>query len=115
MAQAIPTHTMSCFLLLKNLCDEMTSMVRNFWWGQKQGERNMAWMQWDKLCDPKGLGGMRFRDLRAFNLALLAKQGWRLQQKRNSLFYRFFKSNYFLDVDFIHAKKGHHMSFAWSI
>ena len=115
MAQAIPTHTMSCFLLLKNLCDEMTSMVRNFWWGQKQGERKMAWMQWDKLCDPKGLGGMRFRDLRAFNLALLAKQGWRLQQKSNSLFYRFFKSNYFLDVDFIHAKKGHHMSFAWSI
>ena len=60
MAQAIPTHTMSCFLLSKNLCDEMISMVRNFWWGQKQRERKMAWMQSDKLCDPKGLGGMRF-------------------------------------------------------
>ena len=75
----------------------------------------MAWMQWGKLCDPKGLGGMRFQDLRAFNLVLLAKQGWRLQQKSNSLFYRFFQSKYFLDVDFIRAKKGHHLSFAWSI
>ena len=34
----------------------------------------MAWMQWDKLCDPKGLGGMRFRDFRVFNLALQANK-----------------------------------------
>ena len=33
VAQAILAHTMSCFLLPKNLCDEMTSMVRNLWWG----------------------------------------------------------------------------------
>ena len=73
----------------------------------------MAWMKWNKMCEPKANGGMGFRDLKAFNLALLAKQGWRLQQGRNSLFYRVYKNNYFLDKDFIHAKKGHHSSFAW--
>lgn len=113
VAQVIPAHTMSCFLLPKTLCDEMTSMVRKFWWGQKGEERKMAWIQWDKLCDSKDKGGMGFRDLRTFNLAMLAKQGWHLQQGRHSLFYRVFKTKYFPDEDFINAKKGHHPSFAW--
>ena len=113
VTQAVPAHTMSRFLLPSSLCEEMTSMVRNFWWGQKGEERKMAWMKWDKMCEPKANGGTGFRDLKAFNLALLAKQGWLLQQGRNSLFYRVYKNKYFLDEDFIHAKKGHHLSFAW--
>ena len=33
MAQAILTYTMSCFKLPDTLCEELTSMIRNFWWG----------------------------------------------------------------------------------
>ena len=32
VAQAIPTYTMGCFLLPHCLCDEIESMIRNFWW-----------------------------------------------------------------------------------
>ena len=31
VAQAIPTYTMNCFKLLDALCDELTSMIKNFW------------------------------------------------------------------------------------
>ncbi|XP_075665752.1 uncharacterized protein LOC142635493 [Castanea sativa] len=34
IAQVIPTYTMSVFKLPDTLCDEMTSMVWAFWWGQ---------------------------------------------------------------------------------
>ena len=75
VAQATPTYTMSCFKLPDSLCKELNSMMGNFWWGQKDKERKMAWVTWEKLCNPKEEGGMGFRDLKAFNLALLAKQG----------------------------------------
>ena len=42
VAQAIPTYTMSCFLLPKSLCDELEKMMRNFWWGQKNQESKVA-------------------------------------------------------------------------
>ena len=35
VAQAIPTYIMSCFKLPDTLCEELMSMIRNFWWGQK--------------------------------------------------------------------------------
>ena len=49
VAQAIPTYTMSCFKLPDVLCDELTSMIRNFWWGQKEDERKIAWLSWEKM------------------------------------------------------------------
>ena len=30
IAQAIPTYTMGCFKIPDSLCDDMTSMIRNF-------------------------------------------------------------------------------------
>ena len=59
---------------------------------------------WKKLCTPKDKGSMGFRDLRAFNLALLAKQGWRIQQNQNSLVHRIFKAKYFAMNSFLEAQ-----------
>ena len=95
VAQAVPSYSMSCYLLLKKLCDELTSLVQHFWWGKVKDEKKLAWLSWDKLCMPKEIGGMGFRDLRMFNLALLAKQGWRLQTNSTSLFAQVFKVKYF--------------------
>ena len=113
VAQAIPTYTMSCFKIPDSLCDELTSMIRNFWWGQKGEEKKMAWLSWDKFCEPKERGGMGFKRLQQFNLALLAKQGWRLQTCQNSLLYCVLKAKYFPSCDFLHATIGNNPSYNW--
>ena len=111
--QAISTSTMNCFKILDSLCDEMISLRRNFWWGQCKDERKVVWMSWEKLCAPKAQGGMGFKQLKQFNLALLAKQGWRLQRGRDSLMFKFFKAKYFPTCDSVEASMGNNPFFAW--
>lgn len=42
-------------------------------------------MTWWKLCLPKLSGGMGFRELHCFNLAMLAKHCWMLMEYPGSL------------------------------
>ena len=64
VAQGIPTYIMSCFKIPNSLYDEMTSLIRNFWWRQCKEEWKMAWISWEKLCAPKACGGMGFKQLK---------------------------------------------------
>lgn len=63
----------------------------------------MHWLSWKKLATPKEVGGMGFRDLEAFNLALLGKHGWRFMLHPESLCSRVMKTRYFPDSDFMAA------------
>ncbi|KAL6218856.1 hypothetical protein ACLB2K_012063 [Fragaria x ananassa] len=63
---------------------------------------------------PKADGGMGFRDIHHFNLALLAKQCWRLIQNPNSLWAKCLKGQYFPKCSFMEAKKGYRASWGWS-
>lgn len=92
--QVIPTYIMSWFLLPKNIIHLIESASKKFWWGNVFGS-NMAWTSWDKLCKDKASGGLGFCDIRCFNLALVAKQGWRLIISPDSLMGRIFRARYY--------------------
>ena len=44
VAQATSTYTMNCFKIPDSLCSELNSLIRNFWWGQCDKERKLAWI-----------------------------------------------------------------------
>jgi hypothetical protein len=79
VANAIPSYTMSLFLLPKGFCKEINSLLRKFWWGFPQDKKhNLSFLAWDNICKPKTLGGLGIRNMETMNLSLLAKLGWKI-------------------------------------
>ena len=65
------------------------------------------------MCRSKLHGGIGFRNIQAFNLAMLAKQGWRILTKLDSLVAQVFKAKYFPYDDILNSKKESNPSYAW--
>jgi hypothetical protein len=111
VVQAIPIFSMACFKFPRGLCEHINGLIRNFWWGSKDGKRRACWVAWEEMTKPKFLGGLGFRDLELFNLTLLARQGWRMLQHPDTA--RMLKAIYFPDGDFMQAELGSHPSKVW--
>ncbi|GLT73741.1 hypothetical protein SLA2020_455780 [Shorea laevis] len=87
--------------------------MNRYWWGGDEEEHRIHWMEWRRLAIPKKLGGLGFRALHEFNLAMLAKQGWRLLVNPTSLAARVMKAKYFPRSNFLQAELKPLCSLTW--
>ncbi|XP_042972884.1 uncharacterized protein LOC122304684 [Carya illinoinensis] len=81
--QAIPTYSMGMFLLPHSITQKLNQLFRKFW------------------------------DFRMFNLAMLAKQSWRMIQDPNSLASCVMKQKYYPTGNLLKAKLGSSPSYVW--
>lgn len=65
------------------------------------------------MLKPKEEGGLGFRDIHLFNLAMLSKQCWRLWQHPDSLFATVLKAKYFETCSALEARPKTGMSYPW--
>jgi hypothetical protein len=86
---------MGVFKLPISVCDDLTKLIRNFWWGADHGKRKPHWLNWDQMVRPKHEGWIGFQDMRIFNQALLARQAWRLIERLDNLCARVLKAKYY--------------------
>lgn len=116
VAQAIPSHNMSCFLLPKSLCQELEQIFNNYWWrsGGATNQKGINWLSWINMCSVKTEGGMGFRNLYGFNIALLGKHVWNFLHNTTSLVARLYKVRYFPNSNVLKASRGHGASFIWT-
>ena len=77
---ALPTYVMSSFLLPLEIRESLVRAIAQFWWSSNPPKRGIQWAKWKKMCAPREEGGIGFRMIHELNLALLAKQLWRLVQ-----------------------------------
>ena len=113
VAQAIPTYAMSIFRFSSELCNDIQALINRFWWGHPTNARKIHPAGRDRLCRSTYDGGLAFRDLEAFNCALLARQLWRLMFNTNSLVYRVLQAMYFPRCGLMEAPLRHRSSFTW--
>jgi len=112
--QSIPSYLMSTFLLPNSLIKEIEKMLNAFWWGHgNDNRRGMHWMAWERLTVTKSYGGMGFKGLKAFNMAMLGKQAWKILTHLDSLITRIFKARYYPNSDYFAASPAHNPSFVW--
>ena len=95
VALAMPVYSMNVFKLNKGVCEEINSILAKFWWGPGNDSTGMHWFSWQRLSIPKREGGLGFKDLENFNLALLGKQTWRILQHPECLMARVIKGDIF--------------------
>ncbi|XP_074377394.1 putative mitochondrial protein AtMg00310 [Apium graveolens] len=112
-AQTIPNFWMSIFLIPNGISETIEKLMNGFWWGRGVNGKGISWMAWDKMCAPKSHGGMGMKNLKNFNMAMLAKQGWRILNKENPLVSAIMKARYFPNSEFLDAEVGANPSFVW--
>jgi hypothetical protein len=88
-------------------------MIGRYWWSQQDKVNKIHWVSWEKMTRSKKKGGLGYRDLHVFNMAMLARQAWRLFVCPETLCAQVLRAKYFpygsiLDVM---AKGG--ISYTW--
>ena len=113
VAQAIPTNAMSCFDITKGVCEQISSMICRYWWSNQDKEKKMHQISQNTLTKSKSEGGLGFRDIHIFNLAMLAKQCGRLLHYPDSLCSWVLKAKYFPSSTILQAKPRSGISYTW--
>ena len=104
---------MSCFLLPKEITKKLQGAIAKSWWSTKANNRGLHRIPWEKICKSYDKGGLGFRDLSDSNLALFAKQLWRLLQHPASLLARVLKGRYYRHTNPMEVKTSNSPSFGW--
>lgn len=112
IAQAITTYAMSCFDITKSLCDEI-STIADSGGRNKIMRRKCIGSLGNVYVRGKIEGGLGYRDLHLFNLAMLARQGWHLLMNPDSLCAQVLKARYFPEGDLLNVKEKPRISYSW--
>ncbi|CAH9109059.1 unnamed protein product [Cuscuta epithymum] len=112
--QAMPTYAMNVFLFPDNLIMEIERLMNGYWWrGNDLTGRGIRWRNWRALCLPKTCGGLGFKRLKEYNIAMLGKLGWKLLTEPKALISRVLAAKYYPKNSFVEAKLGYNPSFVW--
>lgn len=112
-AQSIPNFWISLLLIPGEICEKIEKRMNAYWWGGGGESRGIRWMSWERLCEVKELGGFGFQSPSEFNVAMLAKQAWRLVNNANPLVTAIMKAKYYAGSDFLNATMGENPSYMW--
>lgn len=78
--QGVECFWLSIFPILATIISRIVNHYRKFLWGSKK-----PLVAWKDLYLPKDEGGLKLKDLKSWNLALLVKTLWNIHHKKDTL------------------------------
>lgn len=96
VAQALPNYVMSVCLLPFEICRDLENLMCQFCGRSNSGKtKSIHRKSWENMCIRKSSGGLGFRNIRDFDVALLGKQIWKMLTCPDKLVTNVFKARYF--------------------
>uniref|UniRef100_A0A803PY01 Reverse transcriptase domain-containing protein n=1 Tax=Cannabis sativa TaxID=3483 RepID=A0A803PY01_CANSA len=90
----IRNYWMSIFIIPQKIVEAVDKSCRDFLWGKKENKSKFHLAFWEKVCLPKKLGGIGFREGKKWNKALIAKYLWAISSKQDNLWVKWVNSIY---------------------
>ncbi|XP_062075831.1 uncharacterized protein LOC133779952 [Humulus lupulus] len=88
---------MGIFILPSKVTAAIDKCCRDFLWGSRGNRSKLHLPSWEKVCLPKKLGGIGFREGKKWNMALMAKYIWASSSKQDCLWVKWINSIYLKD------------------
>ncbi|XP_062103031.1 uncharacterized protein LOC133814029 [Humulus lupulus] len=85
---------MSIFILPSKITAAIDKCCRDFLWGSRGNRSKFHLSSWEKVCLPKHLGGIGFREGKKWNVAVMAKYIWASSSKQDCLWVKWINSIY---------------------
>lgn len=85
--------------------------------GEKMTKATNSFMLkcWDSICSPKACGGLGFRRMKDYNIALFPKLAWSIATNKDTLWVQLLKAKYLRWKSFLHDDITHfNASWIWS-
>ena len=73
---SIPLFYLSIFRAPVAMCNRISSIKRRILWAWGKENKAISWVSWENVCKSCEEGGLRVKEIRNFNSALLAKWKW---------------------------------------
>ncbi|GLT32300.1 hypothetical protein SLA2020_069760 [Shorea laevis] len=90
----IPNYYMQGAYLPESIHKELDSLTGQFIWGSTSEKRKTHLVSWDRVTQPKKLGGLGLRSSKEANQALMAKVQWRMISEKDRLWSKAFCEKY---------------------
>ncbi|PNY14872.1 ribonuclease H, partial [Trifolium pratense] len=90
---SLPAYHMQINWLPQGMCDDLDRTVRRFIW-KGTGDVGMHLVSWNKITQPRRLGGLGVRVSRLQNISLLGKLIWEILNSPDKLWVKLFEEKY---------------------
>ncbi|GLT63476.1 hypothetical protein SLA2020_360390 [Shorea laevis] len=91
---SIPNYYMQGMFLPASIQNELDTISRNFIWGSTSTKKKANLISWDRITQPKKVGGIGIRASKEANQAAMAKLHWRLTTETQKPWAKAFISKY---------------------